>query len=95
MAGITRVSRAGALREQIEQLAVFADGDVIQIGVAAVQQGAHAARLDVPDQLAVFRGVERVIGAAGQRRHSHDGGGELAIEDGGDFHGTSLAACPG
>jgi hypothetical protein len=77
MAGITRVSgpALSASRSSSSQYSLTATW--------------YAARLDVLDQLAVFGGVERVIGAAGQRRHGHDSGGELAIEDGRSFHGTS------
>ena len=79
---------AGCFGEQAQQRFILSQGQMIDVGVAAIEQQRHATGLDVPDDLLVGCRVDRAIGSAGQRRHGHDrafqmGGGE----GGGGVHG--------
>jgi hypothetical protein len=78
-----------ALCQHVEQLAVFADGHVIEIRVAAVQQRTHAARFDMADQFLVGVDIERQIRAARERRDCHHGRCEFALDDLGLVHKIS------
>jgi len=62
---------------------------VIEVGVAAVEQEADAARFEVADQAEVFVRGEGLVGAPGQGGHGHDGASEeRGVERGGE-HGFS------
>lgn len=50
----------------------FADGDVVEVGVAAIKRGGHAALRQMRQDLAVAFAVERVVGLACQGRHGED-----------------------
>ena len=78
------------LLEHVEQLGQLARPDVVEIRVAAVEQRAHAALLEVLDQRAIVGRADREIAVARERRHGDDGGGEVGGGDGGGFHETTV-----
>jgi hypothetical protein len=63
---------------------------MVQMRIAAVLQRAHAARLDMSDQPAVFLGIRRIIRASHQAWHGHHRFAELADDDGIGVHDGSL-----
>jgi hypothetical protein len=62
-------------------------GQVVHVGVTAVQQGGDAARFDVTDELLVGRNVDGQVGMARQWRNGQNGTGKLFKRDGRSFHG--------
>jgi hypothetical protein len=65
--------RAGGVLEEREDLVVFREGKVVEVGVAAVEQRRHAARFNMFDELAIFGGVQGKVAVAAQRRDGEDG----------------------
>ena len=75
------------LLEHVEQLGQLARADVVEVRVAAVEQRAHAALLEILDQRAIVGRADREIAVPRERRHGDDGGGEVGGGDGGGLHG--------
>ena len=78
--------RAGSSGQHLQQRRVLPQRQVVNVGIAAVQQGGDAAPLDVTDQLLVGRGVDGQVGMTGQRRHSQHRAGKFIEADGRGFH---------
>ena len=72
--------------EEREELGVFADSDVVEVSVAAVEEDADAAGLHVADELGVLGVGEGVIGVAAERGDGDDGAAEVGGSDGGGLH---------
>lgn len=69
-----------------EQLSVLANGDVVEVGVTAVEENADAAGLHVADELGVFGVGEGVVGVAAEWGDGDDGAAEVGGRDGGGLH---------
>ena len=61
------------LGQHLEQLAVLAGRDMVQHGVAAVEQDRYAASLDVRDKTLVLLAIQGQIRVPGQRGYGDDG----------------------
>ena len=73
--------------QHLQQGRVFMQGQVVHVGVAAVQQSGDAACLDVTDELLVGRSVDGQVCMTGQRRNGQNGTGKLFKREGRGFHG--------
>ena len=63
--------------DDVESFGVFAGGDVVEVGVATVEEGGHSSGFDVADDFGVFLALEFQVSVAGQGRDRDDGGVEL------------------
>lgn len=63
--------------DDFKGIAVFAWGDVVEVGIATIKESRNASGFNVADDLAVFLAVDFEIGIAGQRWNRDDGGIEL------------------
>ena len=69
-----------------KELGVLANGDVVEVGVTAIEENADAAGLHVADELGVFGVREGVVGIAAERGDGDDRAAEVGGRDGGGLH---------
>ena len=79
--------------QQVEHRAELRHRLVVEVGVAPVQQHAHAAGFDVADQRAVGRPVQAQVGAPCQRRHREHGVGQGGGRKLGEVHAGLEVGC--
>ncbi|MNT31817.1 hypothetical protein D3C72_1676690 [compost metagenome] len=79
----------GQSSQHVHDARVLAHAHVVEIGVAAVHDVAHAARFQVSEQRLVGGFVQGQVGIAGQGRHGDDRTLQVLGGDRGGFHGRA------